>query len=169
MESTKNTQSMTAKEEMEEQNLEQVITLLKKVKVTSSFVEKLEKEPGYLEFQQEVDLKRQELQKSKQAGKEQQIHSVEVKREKLQTEDNQRDDNVPPEFNALHQILKQHKVTTVLCMKKKNHGASIQYKYENCFFDHRYFLKTHGKYVFALSGRKIHMENKFANPLSVVS
>jgi len=61
---------MAAKEEIDEQNLEQLITLLKKMKVTSSFVGKLEKEPGYLEFQQELDLKRQELMKSKQAGNE---------------------------------------------------------------------------------------------------
>jgi len=61
---------MVTKEVIEEHNLEQLITLLKKVKVTSSFVEKLEKESGYLEFQQEVELKRQELLKSKQAGKE---------------------------------------------------------------------------------------------------
>jgi len=48
---------MATKEETEEQNLKQLINLLKKVKVTSSFVKKLEKESGYLEFQQEVDLK----------------------------------------------------------------------------------------------------------------
>jgi len=58
MESTKSTQSMATKEETEEQNVEQLINLIKKIKVTSSFVEKLEKEPGYLEFQQEVDLRR---------------------------------------------------------------------------------------------------------------
>ena len=49
---------MATGEETEEQNLEQLVKLLKRVKVTSSFVEKLEKEPGYLEFQQEVELKR---------------------------------------------------------------------------------------------------------------
>jgi len=51
---------MAAKGEMEEHNLEQLITLLKKLKMNASLVEKLEKELGYLEFQQEVDLKRQE-------------------------------------------------------------------------------------------------------------
>jgi len=73
---------MTTKEENEEHNLEQLISLLKKVKVTSSFVEKLEKEPEYLEFQQEVDRKRQELLKSKQVGKDEEIHSVEIEKEK---------------------------------------------------------------------------------------
>jgi len=57
MEATISAQSMATKEETEEQNLKQLINLLKKVKVTSSFVKKLEKESGYLEFQQEVDLK----------------------------------------------------------------------------------------------------------------
>jgi len=61
MESTKNTQVMATKEEMEEQNGENMIYLLKKVKVLTSFVEKLEKELGYHEFQQEVDWKRQEF------------------------------------------------------------------------------------------------------------
>jgi hypothetical protein len=65
MESTKSTQSMATKEETEEQNMVQLINLLKKIKVISSFVEKLEKEPGYLEFQQEADLRQQELLKSK--------------------------------------------------------------------------------------------------------
>ena len=60
---------MAINEETKEQNLEQLVKLLKKVKITHSFVEKLEKEPGYLEFQQEVELKRHELLKSKQAGK----------------------------------------------------------------------------------------------------
>ena len=46
---------MATKEEMEEQNGENMIYLLKKVKVLTSFVEKLEKELGYHEFQQEVD------------------------------------------------------------------------------------------------------------------
>ena len=110
MESTKSTQSITTKEETEEHNLEQLINLLKRVKVTSSFVEKLEKEPGYLEFQQEVDLKWQELLKSKQAVKKEQIHSVEVEREKPQTQEEQEDSNVPPELNVLHQILEQYKV-----------------------------------------------------------
>jgi len=58
MDSTESTQPMATGEETEEQNLEQLVKLLKRVKVTSSFVEKLEKEPGYLEFQQEVELKR---------------------------------------------------------------------------------------------------------------
>jgi len=101
---------MATKEETEEQNLEQLITLLKKVKVTSSFVEKLVKEPRYLIFQQEVDLKRQELLKSKQAGKEEQIHSVEMNKGKPQTKYKQKDENIPQEFNALHQILKQYQV-----------------------------------------------------------
>jgi len=57
------------------------------VKVTSSFVEKLEKEPGYLKFQQEVYLKRHELLESKQVGKKEQIHSVVVEREKPRTEE----------------------------------------------------------------------------------
>jgi len=48
-------------------------------------VEKLDKESGYLEFQKEVDRKRQELLKSKQAKKEEQIHSVEVGRDTLQS------------------------------------------------------------------------------------
>jgi hypothetical protein len=48
---------MTTKEELEEHNVEQLIKLLKMVKVTISFLEKLEKESGYLEFQQEIDLK----------------------------------------------------------------------------------------------------------------
>jgi len=60
---------MAIKEETKEQNLEQLIKLLKKVKVTSSFVESPEEEPGYLEFQQEVDRKQQEFLKSKQVGK----------------------------------------------------------------------------------------------------
>jgi len=97
MESTKSTQSMTTKEETEEQNLEQLINLLNRVKVTSSFVEKLETDPEYLEFQQEVDLRQQELLKSKQAGKDDHIHSVEVERETPQTEDKKKDEDVPPE------------------------------------------------------------------------
>jgi hypothetical protein len=84
--------------------LEQLITLLiKKVKVTSSFVEKLEKESGYI-------FKRQELLKSKQAGKEEHIHSVEVDKKRPQTEDKQKDEDVPPDYNALHYILKQCRV-----------------------------------------------------------
>jgi hypothetical protein len=58
MESTKIAQSMGNKEDMDEQNWENLISLLNKVKVTTSFVDKLEKELGYLEFQQAVDLKR---------------------------------------------------------------------------------------------------------------
>jgi len=110
MDETKSAQSMATKEETEEQIFKQLINLLKKVKVTSSFVEKLEKEPGYIEFQQEVDLKRQELLESKQVGKKEQIHSVEVERERLQSEDKQGDENVHPELNVLHEILKQYKV-----------------------------------------------------------
>jgi len=78
--------------------------------VTTAFVERLQKESGYLAFQHEVDLKGQELLKSKQFGKDKQIHLVEVTKEKPQTKDNQEDANVRPEFNALHQILKQYKV-----------------------------------------------------------
>jgi len=58
MESTKNAQAMATKEETEEQNWEHLISLFMKVKVTTSFVEKLKKESGYLEFQKEVDIKR---------------------------------------------------------------------------------------------------------------
>jgi len=50
MDSTKITQPKAINEEAKEQNLEKLLKLLKKVKVTSSFVEKLEKEPGYLDF-----------------------------------------------------------------------------------------------------------------------
>jgi len=60
---------MEIDEETENKKLEQLVRLLKKVKVTHSFVEKLEKEPEYVELQQEVELKRQELLKWKQAGK----------------------------------------------------------------------------------------------------
>jgi len=120
---------MATKEETEEQNLEQLINLLKKVKVTSSFVEKLEKEPGYLEFQQ-VDLRRQELLISIQAGKDEQIHSVELKRETHQTEDKQRDENVPPELNALHQILKKYKVIMPIKEMAKQSPCCIMFLQE---------------------------------------
>ena len=73
-------------------------------------MEKLDKESGYLEFQKEVDRKRQELLKSKHAGKNEQIHSIEVERKTSHIEDKQRDENVPLELNALHQILKKYKV-----------------------------------------------------------
>jgi hypothetical protein len=56
------------------------------VKVTISFVEKLIKEPSYLEFHKEVDLKQQELQKSKPTGKEEQINAIEVGEDTLQVE-----------------------------------------------------------------------------------
>lgn len=79
--------------------------------MTSSFVEKLEKESGYLEFQQEVDLKRQELLKSKQAEKQEQIHSAEVDKERPQREDKQKDGDMPPKYNTLQYILKQYRVT----------------------------------------------------------
>jgi len=46
-----------------------LISLLKKVKVTTSFLNKLEKELEYLEFQREVELKQQELLKSKTSWK----------------------------------------------------------------------------------------------------
>jgi len=42
---------------------------------------------------------------------------VEVKREKPQAEDKQRDENLPPEFNALHQFLKQMLVGLGKCTK----------------------------------------------------
>jgi len=69
MESTKDAQVMTTKEEMEEQKWENLISSFKKIKVSTSFVENLEKEPWYLDFYKEVDLKRQELQKSKPTEK----------------------------------------------------------------------------------------------------
>jgi hypothetical protein len=50
------------------------------------------------------------LQKSKEAAKDDQIHLVEVTEDKPQTEDKKEEKDVPPEFNALHQILKQYKV-----------------------------------------------------------
>ena len=59
-------------------------------------MEKLEKELGYLEFQQEIDLKRQELLKSKQAENDKEIHSVEVDVKEPQTRDKQEDKNIPP-------------------------------------------------------------------------
>jgi len=68
MESTKSTQTIAINKETKEQDFEWLIKLLKKVNVTSSFVKNLDKNPGYLEFQQEVELRRQELLKSKQAG-----------------------------------------------------------------------------------------------------
>jgi len=58
--------------------------------VTTAFVERLEKELEYLEFQHEMDLKGQELLKSKQVGKEKHIHLVEVTKEKPQTEENKK-------------------------------------------------------------------------------
>ena len=63
MEAGKDTQVMATIEETEEQEWDHLISLLKKVKVATSFVEKLEKEQWYLEFQKEVDLKRQPLLK----------------------------------------------------------------------------------------------------------
>lgn len=49
---------MATNEEIEEQNWEHLISLFKKVRVKTSFVEKPEKEPQYLDFHKEVDLKR---------------------------------------------------------------------------------------------------------------
>jgi len=63
MEVTKYTQIITTREETEEEEWEHLVLLFKKVKVKTSFLEKLEKEPLYLEFQKEVDLKRQPLLK----------------------------------------------------------------------------------------------------------
>jgi len=86
------------------------------VKVTGSFVKNLEKESGYLKFQKEVDREPQELLKSKQAGKDEQIHSVEVERETHLEENKQGNENLPPELNSLHQILKKYKVA---CLSRK--------------------------------------------------
>jgi hypothetical protein len=70
MEATKDAHVMEIREEIEEHEWEHLISLFKKVKVMTSFLEKLEKEPRYLEFQKEIDLKRHELQKSKPTRKE---------------------------------------------------------------------------------------------------
>jgi len=78
MEATKDAKVMATREETEEHEWERLISLFKKVKVSTSFVEKLEKELGYLEFQKGVDLKRQELQKSKPIRKEEHINVIEV-------------------------------------------------------------------------------------------
>lgn len=69
MEATKDEQLMATKEETGEQEWEHLISLFKKVKVTTSFVDKQEMEPGYLEFQKEIDRKRQEPQEPKPTGK----------------------------------------------------------------------------------------------------
>jgi len=50
METTKDAQVVTIGNESEEQEWELLISLFKKVKVTTSFVDKLEKEQGYLNF-----------------------------------------------------------------------------------------------------------------------
>ena len=121
---------MAINEETEEHSLERLVKLLKKVMVTSSFMEKLEKELGYLQFQQEVELRRQEFLKSKQGGKDEQIHLVEVNRETPQTEDHQKEENVPPELNVLHQILKQYKVIMPIKEMAKQSQCCIMFLQE---------------------------------------
>jgi hypothetical protein len=87
-----------------------LISLFKKVKVTTSFVEKLEKEPGYLEFLKEVDLKRHELQKSKPTRKDEQINDIEVGEDTHQEEIKQAKKKVDEKFKELHQILEKYQV-----------------------------------------------------------
>jgi len=78
--------------------------------MTTSFGEKLQKEPGYLDFQKGVDLKRQELQKSKPTRKEEHINSIEVGEDTREAEIKQAKEEVAENFKELHQILEKYQV-----------------------------------------------------------
>lgn len=73
-------------------------------------MEKLENELGYLEFQQEVDIKQQELQKSKLVEKDEHINMIEVTEETRQAEVKQAKKEVVEEFKELHKILEKYRV-----------------------------------------------------------